>query len=432
MFKYNSSSQVALYIQHLLRTTPIPQCVAVNSSNSDIIKDCPNISYFRGHHFWRNEAQEKLEASDVAEIKAVPMFRWEFGNAILNLTSTYAANQDYYSAEVHERLGDYLRVYRDYYGVDLMNFYNCFSNRLYSNLGLPLTVRDGQETTSYSQSSAVWWQSSPVSAAKITCFPIRVGATYHIKIYSKVKGAVLLQPMFCVDGRPCRVDFSSTAVEGGPTESFYLLTQSVSKREFQSDFYFEASPENLLSNEALSSSGTKLVAAKRQLLLKQKYLNLLIQVPGEDDLQISVVEQTGYPTALNNSLLQLKNVGYNVPFSDRLLEYLTGNVITPVDPISRNIEQVQRIVSSDDFEAAYGVRYGGNYVKGRYDEELRRFIYNTFSDCIRSSEVRVDSSNINTLVGTKIQDFLGYVDKDVEKLLWGCLSADSRKIIMEG
>ncbi len=427
MYKYTSDSQVALYIQHLLRTTSIPQCLSVNPYNKELIKSCPDLTYLDSRHFYRNSSNGDATAK----------FRWEFGEAVPNITSTFGANQSYYSTEVHERLGEYLRAYRDYYGIDLMNFYNCYSNRLFENIKLPIKRVADQNSSTQLVTAKVWWKSSGTISSKSTCFPIKVGATYHIKIYSKVSSEIRVQPVFCQDGRPMEVTFKPST--SGVSE--YLLTQKAAKYGHSSDFYFTASLENLLSEEdsaevaALTTSKTpsrRLIRAKQKLFSKQRYLNLFIQVPGSDDLRMTVIEQTGYPTTLNNSLLHLNNLDYNVPFSDRLLEYLTGNVITSADPIPRNIEQIQRIVSSTDFEKAFGARYEQPYARGGFSESLRKFLYNTFFDYVPSQSATLGDSGNYTLRASKLEDFLGYVDKDVERLLWGCLSAEFKQELLEG
>ncbi len=57
-----------------------------------------------------------------------------------NLTDNYMSNVNYYSSDVHERLGEYLRFYRDYYNINLMSLYNCFSNRYIDKFSLPITM----------------------------------------------------------------------------------------------------------------------------------------------------------------------------------------------------------------------------------------------------------------------------------------------------
>ena len=58
-------------------------------------------------------------------IKHEPYIFGEFYNG---LTTTYKSNTLGYDSETHYYLGEYLRAYKAYYDIDLMPFYNCFSN----------------------------------------------------------------------------------------------------------------------------------------------------------------------------------------------------------------------------------------------------------------------------------------------------------------
>lgn len=59
-----------------------------------------------------------------------------YGAYIPNVTKNLRVKNNRYDSYTHEYLGDYLRFYRDYHGIDLMPLYNCFSNRVCSNLNL--------------------------------------------------------------------------------------------------------------------------------------------------------------------------------------------------------------------------------------------------------------------------------------------------------
>ena len=101
------------------------------------------------------------------------------------------------------------------------------------------------------------------------------------------------------------------------------------------------------------------------------------------------------------SLLQM-NDGVSYAFSNRLIEYLLDNVITPVDEIFQNISRVQTYVS--ELSKYLGDNaFCCNYIpmlKGEWDDLLRVCTYN---DYINSRERSLD---IN-----------GYVEKSIEKYI---------------
>lgn len=91
------------------------------------------------------------------------------------------------------------------------------------------------------------------------------------------------------------------------------------------------------------------------------------------------------------SLLQF-NDQKNYPFADRLIEYLTLNVIDSADEISDNVKRVQ------DF---FGGRNKVDFVYGAWNNYLRTKIF-------------LDSRNNNKVTHL---DNIGYVDKDVESMM---------------
>lgn len=69
-----------------------------------------------------------------------------FGRQYLGLTTNYVSNSSSYDSTTHYYLGEYLRAYKAFYGIDLMPYYNCFSNEYIDYLSLE-TKSDG--ITSY-------------------------------------------------------------------------------------------------------------------------------------------------------------------------------------------------------------------------------------------------------------------------------------------
>ena len=59
---------------------------------------------------------------------------YDFGEKYIKFTEKFQSSYQYYDSKTHEWLGKYLRCYRDIYDIDLMPFYNCFSNTYIPNV----------------------------------------------------------------------------------------------------------------------------------------------------------------------------------------------------------------------------------------------------------------------------------------------------------
>lgn len=381
--QFNKSSNTAIYIQNILHQKYIPSCISMTpflkENLSSLSLSGEDLSYIEGQYFYRKGSITQA---------------WEFGTRVPNLTGNLVSSQNYYSSEVHEQLGRYLRAYRDYYGVDVMGLYNCFSNRLVSRIVLPITPA--------SNDSVKQWQSGVSTDSKTTCFPIQVGSKYKIKISNSLAGPVLIQPLFFngFDLVNCSKDkkFFPSYLQGCTTQ-------------IGSEFTYEASLENLCSSREKETY--------KQLLQSHSHLYLFIQVPTQEDLKISAIEEAGYINASHRTLLESADC-VGKPFSDKLLGYLTGHTITPATDILPNIELIQRILGSEEFRILYGSKLS-SYSAGIFDQVMHRFIYQ------RLLNPEGTNATINKYMPDGyVPDFTGCVDKDVEQLLWMPLSAEMK------
>ena len=59
-----------------------------------------------------------------------------FGKDYPGITTKYVSNSDTYDSKTHEYLGQYLRTYKAVYDINLMPFYNIFSNEYVTNLDI--------------------------------------------------------------------------------------------------------------------------------------------------------------------------------------------------------------------------------------------------------------------------------------------------------
>ena len=429
MFKYNQSSLICNFIQNLLRTNYVPTIpiysTADYASVDALPAGCPCIY------------NNKIYSSNKKCIG-----EWELGKRYPNLTTNYISVHDYYSSELHEHLGEYLRAYSHFYKIDLMAFYNCFSNRLISDMSLPLKKREEETSGGGTENQSTkdilkWYEAGPASPDKyrITCFPIKPNTEYEIKIYSRVGGSILVQPLF----------YNGSSFLNILEDSEVLPSQTFPAKDTFT-YIFN------LQESSSSDPGDRL----SRIINNLKYLYLFVQVPMvSGDLQISVIEKSPYFNTINKRLLNL-DVDYNVPFSDRLLEYLTGNVIARNDSIKQNISRIQAIITSQKFKDTYMsgssfIKDGSNLyevtpspqtkeiteipveppsvppynnisasdkkiytpVRGIYDNNMRLYLYDALLNAMANKKIDL------------LYDFNGYVDKDVEKLLMEIVSKDT-------
>jgi len=82
--------------------------------------------------------------------------------------------------------------------------------------------------------------------------------------------------------------------------------------------------------------------------------------------------------------------------ADRLMEYLSNQVITPIDPVIDNIRRLQTKLNKEEDIGRSWYEYYGIWD----DPKIRDYLY------VHS----IDNGDIN-----KYYDMLGYLDKDVER-----------------
>lgn len=116
--------------------------------------------------------------------------------------------------------------------------------------------------------------------------------------------------------------------------------------------------------------------------------------------QLPIETQNEYFKTLS-SLLNIAD-GQNYAFNDRLIEYLLLNVIDSQDEISQNIKRIQDYITSNKFYNTFNTKYRNNYIKGVWDVNIRKYIYDL-----------VTQKTKNNL----IYDVNGFVDKDTESIL---------------
>ena len=424
---FNHSNSEVEYIKDILRTTYIPT-VRMFNTNSDA-QPAPTVTTVWGGGSSKEEqtvTQVSSRASDSEKAKifsgesiilnntiqigvgdeqnAAPKYvgKYTFGEWYKNITTNYISNKSYYDYSLHENFGRFLRAYRDYYQVDVMNFYNCFSNRYINSFSLPFTDYT-MDITPYDD------------RYRLVAFPVLYDTIYHVLFSQMVVGEVKIQAVYFSNDVPI------SRAEGS---ELYPLTYSTYVNK---DFYFCIGSKTRIADDGFEvGSEEALLQLQKNRLAKQRLLYVIVQFPQEVSGPIVVLEQPKFTYAINNELLSLSPYETEqVAFSDTLLEYITGNAITNATHPGTSIKNIQNILSSDEFCTRYGV--GGSkligpdienysFASGVFDLGMQHIIYKALFNY--GVPISNESSTITYPNGIeKIPNFMGFVDKNVEKIL---------------
>lgn len=124
------------FIKYLLSEVEIPTI----PFTTNITHVVPNAYYIHNNYIVRiNERPEgTITAYDVDSLTSADYTKYEpyiFGKAYRGYTTKYTSSSNSYDPQTHYYLGMYLRAIKGYYGIDLMPFYNCYTNELVSTVG---------------------------------------------------------------------------------------------------------------------------------------------------------------------------------------------------------------------------------------------------------------------------------------------------------
>lgn len=402
MIKYNDNNVTVGYIKQLLHSTYIPNCPVYKNDGS---------CYDNGLYVKNDGIYQFVDKT----LKFVRPYK--FNVRIENYTKLLKLENNIYDWHTHEYLGEYLRFLKDYFKLNLMSLYNCFSGRMLENAiiknsnGNIIASYDDQSYTNY-------------------IVPVKLNSQYSI--YIETSGSVEVAPILYDKGYYTRTDTVDSLTTAGykkyNSPSFKkpliydFLKTNIKKLK---DFYKYENDLKLLIKVPFNCNSSIVI-------LEDNYTNTQGFVYGKNngkndpyifDANNSVINyeyttsdeitDKAEPNPYINEIplktrSQLTYINSNVshPFADRLLEYLTDNAITHLDEISDNIKRVQRELIRRKIESIRNktnktglssVQYEGIW-EGRY----KGILYDV------ANEEGLLTSNF---------DILGYVDKDVEMKL---------------
>ena len=405
MQEFFKSTIISIFIKYLLMVTPLPN-VSYLSDYDVMVEDnlylhhntiykCTKTGIFNGsdieykNHLYCNETvycNENLKCTDdvipyggkrLAEYEVIDTYLE--GQDIIGLTELFTSTTAYYDTQTHIKLGDYLRLLRSIYGLDLMSLYNCYANYFVDNIDISGGKLAEGNNPYY----------------KVTLIPVKFNHTYTITL--STSSSAFLKPVI-YDGRLIKDPSTSTFIY----DNIYTSITKLSAQSLNNPIYI-----NIANTDP-----------KAQAL--EKHLYLAIQIPKNNNTPITVLEGefrnyyklSDYDAKIFNystepdlnklfisksSLLKRqKSLTLDTrvePFSERLIEYLVGHTIDVREELSENVKYVTDI---------FGFKYG---YEGSWEPALRAKLFDSYM------RLKEKKTNMN------FEDILGYVDKDMEEAL---------------
>lgn len=411
MLKFDNDSIYTGHIKQLLNEFNLPSC-PVYKQGMKVFKD--HIYIVDGYIA---KALETKVPTNIESFKKYDLYI--YNKPYLNITKNFPINNLLYDTETHKYLGEYLRFIRDYHNVDLMSMYNCYANEFIKNV----TIATSSIKTD-SDNVVIGYKinfDTTSDKFKILGVPVKFGHKYTIGIDCDTRVEILAG------------FYKNNSLVNGvkDIESFYSNTYyQLSGTRFKKPFVYDKLYKLDVTDELYDY---------------EKVLYLFIKVPTSCESSITVIEgdvsgncqsyiNNDGLSCLNNCVVNYENSEYlknrkyysnlqlfnlnakiSYPFADRLLEYLSRNVICPLDETSDDIKRLQkRLVQRYNSEHKIGLPYlKGNL--GIWDDTLRSISY----DIVRQSSINL-SKNLNKF------DTLGYVDKDCEQLIGDYVDGGSK------
>lgn len=392
--RYNDNSIETKFIKNLLASTYVPT-VPFWKVGQPVV---PGSLYVTKNYILKVRDYAELESAGIRSYYPTSETDTTYFSSIeqyipgkfyKGVTTNYVSNTSIYDSMTHYFLGLYLRFLRDVKGIDLMSYYNCWDGTFSDRL------RIVKHTTDLGTAFDIVNNNTISDNKRVFVVPIRFDTPYTI--YFNSSAPITITSLFYNKNRPI------------PNTTTYN-TKEINYCSFSQPIKYMA--------DSTSAAWGQIVYGE--------YLSLVIQVPSNVSSNLVVIEgdmkkQLGLDGKLSQTIYGdsietlkhveeycecypsiLNSISTPKPFSDKLLGHLLLNTIDTEETIDKNIERVQKYITSENSLTFNKMRYTANYIKGVWNDTMRLFLYDIATKTPRNPQV---------------MDTLGYVDKDTESII---------------
>lgn len=417
MQQFYTNTIESKFIKDLIATTPLPTIDTLYKGKWIVpgcyyITDC---NIVKANHITDDEDNYEAFQFDPDNFSSqlTVISPYKFDSNYPGLTSTYSSINDGYDSKTHYYLGNYLRCIRDLHDINLMPFYNCYNGEyvtdIFINTSTTTTTANETEVTTTKHSII---QSDPnVRGKKVISIPVKFGETYSIFVDCGTE----VEIMCGFYGNKGYISPTQTPAGEIKTENKYV---SLKYTSFRDGFtYTTPKPEKStypytrffrMFIQLPLNTESSIVVLEGDYTTKNTTYGTYTYNEEEKQLTIDISD---FPTKVkqNQTLLSdlsLTQIASTVSyaFSDRLIEYLTYNVITGEETITQNISRVQQYASSL-INAKLNHTEPFNMLSSTpdvWDTKLQTYLFNLAKE--------------SKYIQNKL-DLTGYVDKDVEQVI---------------
>ncbi len=425
MQQFYTNTIESKFIKDLIATTPLPTIDTLYKGKWIVpgcyyITDC---NVVKANHITADKANYEAFQFDPdkssSQLTIISPYKFDFSYP--GLTSTYSSINDGYDSKTHYYLGNYLRCIRDLHDINLMPFYNCYNSEYITDIFINTTTtttkvvdESGNEIEITTIKHNIIQSDPNVHGKKIVSIPVKFGETYSIFVDCGTE----VEIMCGFYGNKGYISPTQTSAVEIKTENKYASLRYTSFRDGFT--YTTPKPEKstypytrffkMFIQLPLNIESSIVVLEGDYTTKNTAYSIVEIPLDNKNEKKLTAA-MDNFPTKVKQnqtllsdlSLTQIAGI-VSYAFSDRLIEYLTYNVITSEETITQNISRIQQYASSY-INAKLNHTEPFNLLSSTpdvWDTKLQTYLFNLAKE--------------SKYIQNKL-DLTGYVDKDVEQVI---------------
>lgn len=322
------------YIQNLLYNKFVPTIRVLQDPKEALTGEL---------YILKNEILQHKDSKDIFKNT------YTLGKRYPGITRNYISTSGAYTSDLHEALGNYLRMLRDCKNVDLMPLYNCFSNRFEDDFSLPISLSDNLSLSLRSSLST-----APLDkTTRLVAIPVKFQHQYRIFC----KKATIAKLQLALYDKKDLITYNDSAIAAHVNPYSALYRARYKQYLSQSYHAVNLGPYNayqLITGDLFEDIDPDNFKSFCKSLESCLFLFVELPIDAADYLVVfeeRIVSQQPYIHGVVSQSSLIKNASLPAtPYSDKLVGYLLNYFISPLNDIPENIERIQKALDGQSIK----------------------------------------------------------------------------------